>query len=99
MDWDEAIYEKKDFAVIEMWDSKCWRLYKTSNNVKKHIRENFRFKRSLATEHLLEKIENGKLCGYGQCDIEVPDNLRARFSNFPAVFKNTLDSKNDTGGS
>ena len=32
-----------------------------------------------------------------QCDIEVPENLRSKFNNFPPIFKNTLVSKNDIG--
>ena len=32
-----------------------------------------------------------------QCDIEVPENLRANFANFPPIFKNTLVSKSDIG--
>ena len=32
-----------------------------------------------------------------QCDIEVPGILRSKFDNLPAIFKNTLVSKNDIG--
>ena len=32
-----------------------------------------------------------------QCDIEVPENLRSNFANFPPIFKNTLVSKSDFG--
>ena len=32
-----------------------------------------------------------------QCDIEVPENLRAKFVNFPPIFNNTLVSKSDIG--
>ena len=32
-----------------------------------------------------------------QCDIEVPDNFRSNFNNFPPIFKNTLVSKSDIG--
>ena len=32
-----------------------------------------------------------------QCDIEVPENLRANFAKFPPIFKNTLVSKSDIG--
>ena len=35
--------------------------------------------------------------GYVQSDIEVPENLRANFANFPPIFKNTLVSKSDIG--
>ena len=63
----------------------------------KNIRENFLYRRSLAAEPLLEEIKYGKVFGYIQCDIEVPENLRAKLANFPAIFKNTLVSKNDIG--
>ena len=32
-----------------------------------------------------------------QCDIEVPETLRANFANFPPIFKNTLVGKSDIG--
>ena len=80
-----------------MWKCEWWRLYKTTNTVKQHIREHFPLKRSPAADQLLEKIKEGKLFGYVQCDIEVPENLRANSTNFPPIFKNTLVSKNEIG--
>ena len=80
-----------------MWEGEWWRLYKTTNNVKQHIREHFPYRRSLAAEQLLEEIKNGKLFGYVQCDIEIPEILRSKFDNFPPIFTNTLVSKNDIG--
>ena len=80
-----------------MWESEWWRLDKTATNVKLHMRENFPYRRSLTEQQLLEGIKKGKHFGYVQCDIEVPENLRANFSNFPPIFKKTLVSKNDIG--
>ena len=80
-----------------MLECEWWRLYKTTNTVKQHIREHFPYRRSLAAEQLLEEKKNGKLFGYVQCDIEVPENLRANFANFPPIFKNTLVIKRDIG--
>ena len=80
-----------------MWECEWWRLYKTTKTVKQHIREHFPFRRSLAAEQFLEEIKKEKLFGYVQCDIEVPENLRASFANFPPIFKNTLVSKSDIG--
>ena len=80
---------EKGFKVFELWECKWWRLYKTTNTVKQHIREHFPYRRSLAAEQLLKEIKKGKLFGYVQCDIEVPENLRANFANFPPIFKNT----------
>ena len=78
-----------------MWECEWWRLYKTSSTVKQHIREHFPYRRSLSSEKLLEEIKEGKLFGYMQCDIEVPENLRENFANFPPIFKNTFVSKSD----
>ena len=80
-----------------MWECELRRLYKTTNTPKQHIREHFPYRRSLAAEQLLEEIKKGKLFGYVQCDIEVPENLRANLANFPPIFKNTLVSKSDIG--
>ena len=80
-----------------MWECEWWRLYKTTNTDKQHIPEHFPYRRSFAAEQLLEEIKKGKLFGYVQCDIEVPENLRAIFANFPPIFKNTLVSKSNIG--
>ena len=80
-----------------MWECRWWRLYKTTNTVKQHIREHFPYRRSLAAEQLLEDIKEGKLFGYQQGDHGVPENLRSKFVNFPQIFKNTLVSKSDIG--
>ena len=42
-------------------------------------------------------MKEGKLFGYLQCDIEVPEILRAIFANFPPLFKITLVSKSYIG--
>ena len=89
--------QEKGFKVNEMWECEWWRTYKTNNTVKKHIREHFPYRRSLAVEQLLEEIKEGKLFGYMQCDIEVPENLRSKFVNFPRTLKNTLVSESDNG--
>ena len=42
-------------------------------------------------------MKDGMLFGYVQCDIEVPENLRKSFENFPPIFKNTMVARNDIG--
>ena len=87
--------QEKGSNVIEMWEREWWRLYKTTNTVKQHVREHFPYRRSLAAEQLLEEMKKGKFFGYVQCVIEVPENLRSKNNKFPPIFKNTLDSKSD----
>ena len=61
------------------------------------MRNNFPFKLTLTQESLLAKIREGKLFGYVQCDLEVPDGLKYKFSNFPPIFKNFNVSRADIG--
>ena len=80
-----------------MWECEWWRLYKTDATVKSHLRENFPYKCPLSEEGLLQEIHDGRLFGYVQCDIEVPEHLRDYFSNFPPIIKNTVVSSDDIG--
>ena len=45
----------------------------------------------------MQRIIDGRLFGYVQCDIEVPEHLRDYFSNFPPIFKITVVSRDDIG--
>ena len=45
----------------------------------------------------LGNFKSGSLFGYGQCDIEVPGNLREAFANFPHIFKNINVGRDDIG--
>ena len=68
-DFDElrrGYIQKKSFTVIEMWECEWWRLYKTTTNVRLHIRENFPYARSLTEHHLLEGLKKANLIGYVQ---------------------------------
>ena len=89
--------QEKGYKVIEMWECEWWRLYKTTKTVKQPFQEHFPYRRSLAAEQLLGEIKEGKLFGYVQCDIGVPENLRSKILNFPPIFKNTSVSKSDIG--
>ena len=70
--------------------------YKTTKCVKEHLRESFPYKRTLREERLLEQTRSGKLFGYVQCDIEVPEELE-KIANFPPIFKNTKVGRHDIG--
>ena len=71
--------EKKGYKVIEMRECKWWDL--------NHVRKNFPYKLPLSSEKLLVRIEEVNLFGYVQCDLEVPEELRERFANFPPIFE------------
>ena len=56
--------------------------------LKKHVRKNFTYKLPLSSETLLTRIHGDKLFGDVQCNLEVPEELRERFANFPPIYKN-----------
>ena len=80
-----------------MWECEWWCLYKTDASVKSHLRKNFPYRHPMSEEGLLHGIIDGRLFGYVQCDIEVPEHLRDYFSNFPLIFENTDVSRDDIG--
>ena len=88
---------QKGNQIDEMWECGQWSLSKTDASVRSHLRENFPYKRPLSEEQLLGRIIDGKLFGYVQCDIEVPDHLRRFFSNFLPLIKNIVVSREDIG--
>ena len=51
----------------------------------------------LIEEKLLKNIKSTSLFGYVQCDIEVLENLRKAFANFPPIFKNVIVGTDDIG--
>ena len=88
---------EKGYKIEEMWECEWWQSFKTNEKIKNYILSNFPYKRPLSTDSLLEKIRDGSLYGYIQCDLVVPDELKAKFSNFPPIFKNTEIGSNDIG--
>ena len=87
MNSDETICETKDIKLL-IWECNWWKAVKGDESVKNHVRNNFPFKPPLTQESLLTKIREDKLFGYVQCDLEFPDGLKYKFSNFPPIFIN-----------
>ena len=88
---------QKGYQIVEMWECEWWSIYKTDASVKSHLRKNFPYRRPLSEEQLLQGIIDGRLFGYVQCDIEVPEHLCDYFSDLPPIFKNTVVSRYDIG--
>ena len=89
--------QQMGYQIVEMWECEWWSLYKTDASVKSHCRKNFLYRRPLSEEGLMQGIIDGRLFGYVQCDIEMPEHLLDYFSNFPIIFKNTAVSQDDIG--
>ena len=89
--------QQKCNQTVEMWEREWWSIYKTNASIRSHLRENFPYRQPMSEEGLMQGIVDGRLFGYVQCDIEVPEHLRDYFSNFPPVFKNTAVNRDDIG--
>ena len=94
---EKAGHQRKGYNVVEMWECEWWNLYRTTTCVKEHLKESFPYKRPLREARLLDQIRSGKLFGFAQCDIEVPEELNKISANFPLIFKNTNVSQHDIG--
>ena len=80
--------EKKGYKVIEMRECEWWDHVQKNSMLKNHVRKNVPYKLPLSSETLMMQLQEDKLFGYVQCDLEVPEELRERFANFPPIFKN-----------
>ena len=80
----------KGYNIVEVWECKCWERVKEEENFRNHVRKNFPFKLPMKQESLLAKIRDGKKFGYVQCDLEVPDGLKYKFSNFPPILRTLM---------
>ena len=79
--------QRKGYKTIEMWECICWDLYRMDAKVKSHLRANLPLQRSLSEKRLMQEIKSGRLFGYVQCDLKVPEHLKAYFANFPPIFR------------
>ena len=89
--------QQKGYKIIGMWEWNWWKLYRTDATVKNPLRTNFPYPRPLSEERLMQDFKSRKLFDYVQCDLKVPENLKAYFANFHPNSKNTVVSRNDIG--
>ena len=79
--------QQKGYKIIEMWECNWWELYRTDATVKNQLRANFPYQRPLSEERLMQEIRSGKLFAYGQCELKVPEHVKAYFANFSPNFQ------------
>ena len=87
----------KIYSIIGMWECQ-WKIQMRENQeIKSFVTSTFPYRRPLSFENLLSRIQKGKLFGYVQYDLRLPENLREKFESFPAIFKNIPASSSDIG--
>ena len=92
----EYIREKR-YSIEEMRECSWWDQFKNNVDVKNHVRTHFPCKKPPSANSLVLNIRMETMFDYVQCDLSVPDELKAKFSNFPPAFKNMDASRNDIG--
>ena len=55
------------------------------------------FQKYLNQDQIIEYIQDGRLFGFVECDIEVPDRLKEYFSEMTPIFKNVNVCLDDVG--
>ena len=77
-----------------MRECEWWYLVQKNSLLKKHVRKNVPYKLPLGSETLLMRIQEEKVFGHVECDLEVPEELRERFANFHEFSKTvTLEER------
>ena len=78
----QRIYSTERKKILEMWECICLELRRTDATLKNHLLANFPHQRPLSEEGLMHEIRSGKLFGYVQCDLKVPEHLKAYFEKY-----------------
>ena len=80
----------KGYNIVDVCECNWWERVKEEENVRNHMRKNFTFKLPRKQESLLAKVRDGKILGYVQCGLEIPDGLKYKFSNFPPFLRTLM---------
>ena len=79
---------EKGYSIEKMWECSWWDQFKNNVDVKN-------FRGHLSANSLVQNIRNETM--FVQCNLSVPDELKAKFSNFTPIFKNIDVTRNDIG--
>ena len=82
---------------FELYEGDWWKMCNTDNIIKRHLRGCFSYEIFLREEILLGNIKGRSLFRYVECDIEVSENLREAFANFPPILKNINVGRDEKG--
>ena len=94
MHWDDTIYKRKASRSLELGSANGGD--STKQSILLINMSHFPYRRSPASEQLLEEIKKGELWelfGYVQYDIEVPENFRSKINNFPPINQEHLSQQ------
>ena len=91
------ISNRKDTKLLKCGSAIGGNYMEPMRQKKNHLQTNFPYQLPLSEERLMQEIKSRTLFGYVQCDLKVPEHMKAYLANFPPIFKNTVVSRNDIG--
>ena len=93
--------QDKGYTIEIIW-GKDWQAFLTQRpEIKDYLAQHrttyTHFKKYLTQDQIIQCIKDGRLFGFVECDIEVPDQLKEYFSEMTPIFKNHDVSLDDVG--
>ena len=86
------------YQIEEIWECTWWTWVRENRNgAKKFMSENFPYVTSMREDQLVNKILREHFFGVVDCEVQVPDHLKEKFSKFPPIFKNCNVFLDDVG--
>ena len=80
------------YTVESIWECDWRQQVERTPNIKEFLNafylSTYGDSRELTQDKILQRVKDGKLFGFVECDIAVPEHLIHRFSEMPPIFKN-----------
>ena len=92
--------QDKGHTVEIIWEKDWEALVTQSPEIKAYSSQHrtyTHFKKYLNQDQIIHYIQDGRLFGFVECDIEVPDHLKEYFSEMTPIFKNVNVRLDDVG--
>ena len=90
--------QDRGYTVEIIWEKDWQALVTQRPEIKAYLKQHrtyTHFKKYLNQNQIIQCIQDGRLCGFVECEIEVPDHLKDYFSEMTPIFKNTEVSLKD----
>ena len=78
---------EKGFIIEETWEFSWGDEIENNVDKKNHIGKNYLFKRSFPFGSILQQNETETIFSYVECNLNVPDEINAKFSTAPSIQK------------
>lgn len=91
---------EQGYTVVELWECEWEQRSKDNQEIKQFVKERKRpcdWRFTMTERQIIDAVQNDKLFGALEVDIEVPDQLKPKFSEMPPIFKNVEISRDDIG--